>query len=330
MASDLAGEGADGLFRSEGNTPRTDEEAFLREPWEVDTAADLPATLFIGSRDDESFAREGEGWQCLYRCEGEPFLQLRGVGEQWQLTKLWQGKRIGGGFAEGTLLEALKQSVFYGSLKAAEDPWEGLFKARVESLANAQYQTPEKGDPVVESIPDGRFKGLVVPIAPAVGEMLAGRLDWFRRNLQARAVLARGERVFQIVSPQPLSAEAAEQLAAEIAAAYEQPPGTYAVSFAETAEGGLWRLQIRQELALAYFLFPWRQTIPLAVVLREGRILAPPADPAASTELLLRGALVVGDYRLLGRMAIVCHKPWLADMPAAVGAFPTAPKELFH
>lgn len=289
----------------------------------------LPPSLSLGDRDDSTFERHGDTWSCLYRFEGEPFLELGWNGMMWELTQFWEGRKTGTTHAPARL--SLSGAFFlhsqYLSVEAAYDPYEKLFKERAEATTTLQYWLPTKDSSIIVGFPGGRIKGLVFAACPSVLETLQGRSDTLRADCGASLVLVKAERKFQFVMAKPPE-QLAEQISAEISRAYELPAGKPRIVHMDINGTRIWRVQICQQANLAYLTFPMRGLLTLLDALRTWQLLPPRLPDTDGIELLaVYGALISDAADFVGQTSVFCYQPWLTDMPAFIGTFPALQQE---
>lgn len=260
----------------------------------------------------------------MYTFDDKPFTQVGWNGRMWELTRFWQGRKLGTTCAPVrlSLSGAIALHFQYLSAEAANDPYEKLLKERAEAETAVHYWLPAADSSIAVGIPGGRLKGIAFPVSPESAAMLKARADSLRSSYNATLVLTEGERSFQLVT-RAVPEQLAEQSRSELAAKYGFQPTPARIAHREVGGTQMWRIRFELQTGLAYIFLPEHGLLDLIRALRLWQLLpAQQPDPAGTALLIMHGAVVAGLAELVGQASVYRYHPWLPDMPTAVATFP--------
>jgi len=177
-------------------------------------------------------------------------------------------------------------------------------KERTEAAASVQYWLPEKGESMITTVPGGRIKGMVFPLSRASATNLEAASEALSLNFGARLLLTRGERRFQFVTLEPPE-EITRDIVAALSSVYDSPVSQPRIAHMDVQGRRIWRIQLSQEVDLAYIALPEHGLLALVNALSTRGYLAPRLGaPADTMVLILFGALVAGAAEIVGQTSV--------------------------
>ncbi|MCB0253949.1 MAG: hypothetical protein KDI55_09485 [Anaerolineae bacterium] len=154
---------------------RRDRSTHYVDPCGVQSAADLPARLYLGDQDPGAFSLDATGWRIRYQnAEAETHVELEYESRRMTLmgSFVWRGIQGMTIFANG---RDWKPFIRYMSMPVPEEWLSGL-AADLESRCNLEC-TVCPSTPLLVAFPDGAMMALLFPVPAARLPDLTGCLD---------------------------------------------------------------------------------------------------------------------------------------------------------
>jgi hypothetical protein len=268
---------------------------------DVRDASDLPRSLFLGLRDDESFARRNGVLECSYRFEELPFLRVEARDGGWFLTRYSPTGDVHSiSFGKDVLSNALQQLGHSVAVEGGQDPWERYFKNRIESVGRVLFAVNSpRTEPGMVFFPDGIFKYVIAPLGQWCAEGAYERAEaWSAEEFGTHLNLVEGVRRFEFFRTNPMPAGFGDEMFARIAAAHRKPGGSWRASrdVYPPAEVQVHHVQVLQPATFLVCAVALRNALSLMHHLRSvGLVASREADALVATSFVFDyGDLVIG------------------------------------